>query len=477
MTGLTEAAKARTPLVLDRRRHARRRGALELLRRPGPARRGRRRRAGAGQPAAQRATPTPCARSGTAVGQRRAGAAQPAARRRQRRGRLAGGRRRGRLPPRPRAPSPDAVAGGRRGAIAAADRPVHRRRAAAPCSPGAREPLHPARAGRSARRSRPRPMGHGSSTATPSRSASAAGSPRRWRPRYIGARATLILAFGARLNALDDRQRRARRRRREGRPGRPRRERSSALTARRPHGHRRRAPHRRDAAPRGARASAAIRATAASPTTCGPRSPPAAGATSPSRTPRATASSTRARSASRSTTCCRPSAPLSSTPGTSWASRRCTFAVPDPEGFVFTPVLPVDRPRPGERDRRRARAPRPPHRRRARRRRRDDGAPRDRDRRPACSADPLRRLRRRGLRRRGPPLPADGPPVETVQFPDADFAAIARGAGAEGVVGPHARRPRPGRAWLDRRDRPLLVDAKVDPDVVAEWLEEAFRAA
>jgi acetolactate synthase I/II/III large subunit len=33
------------------------------------------------------------------------------------------------------------------------------------------------------------------------------------------------------------------------------------------------------------------------------------------------------------------------------------------------------------------------------------------------------------------------------------------------------------RAWLDHRDRPLLVDAKVDPDVVAEWLEEAFRAA
>ena len=71
-----------------------------------------------------------------------------------------------------------------------------------------------------------------------------------------------------------------------------------------------------------------------------------------------------------------------------------------------------------------------------------------------------------------------GHPVETVQFPDADFAAIARGAGAEGDRRPHARGPRAGaRRGSTRRDRPLLVDAKVDPDVVAEWLEEAFRAA
>ena len=44
-----------------------------------------------------------------------------------------------------------------------------------------------------------------------------------------------------------------------------------------------------------------------------------------------------------------------------------------PGGLRLHPVVPVDRPRPGERDRRRARAPRPPDRRRARRRRRDDG--------------------------------------------------------------------------------------------------------
>jgi len=72
-----------------------------------------------------------------------------------------------------------------------------------------------------------------------------------------------------------------------------------------------------------------------------------------------------------------------------------------------------------------------------------------------------------------------GHPVETVQFPDADFAAIARGAGCEGVTVRTLDDLDPVREWLGsgRRDRPLLVDAKVNPDVVAEWLEEAFRAA
>ena len=71
-----------------------------------------------------------------------------------------------------------------------------------------------------------------------------------------------------------------------------------------------------------------------------------------------------------------------------------------------------------------------------------------------------------------------GHPVETVQFPDADIAAIARGAGCEGVTVRTLDDLDGVREWLDhRRDRPLLVDAKVDPDVVADWLEEAFRAA
>ncbi|MEA2384249.1 MAG: hypothetical protein QOH72_4220 [Solirubrobacteraceae bacterium] len=70
-----------------------------------------------------------------------------------------------------------------------------------------------------------------------------------------------------------------------------------------------------------------------------------------------------------------------------------------------------------------------------------------------------------------------GHPVETVQFPDVDFAAIARGAGCEGIIVRTLADLEPVKDWLGARERPLLVDAKVDPDVCAEWLEEAFRAA
>jgi thiamine pyrophosphate-dependent acetolactate synthase large subunit-like protein len=69
-----------------------------------------------------------------------------------------------------------------------------------------------------------------------------------------------------------------------------------------------------------------------------------------------------------------------------------------------------------------------------------------------------------------------GHPVETVQFPDTDFAAIARGAGANGVTVRKLEDLAPVEEWLARRDGPLLIDCKVDPDVCAEWLEEAFRA-
>jgi len=70
-----------------------------------------------------------------------------------------------------------------------------------------------------------------------------------------------------------------------------------------------------------------------------------------------------------------------------------------------------------------------------------------------------------------------GHDVALMRFPPADLAAIARAAGAAGatvrntddldVVGP----------WLAETDpRPLVLDAKVNPTIVAEWLEEAFRA-
>src|SRR4051794_4132565 len=69
-----------------------------------------------------------------------------------------------------------------------------------------------------------------------------------------------------------------------------------------------------------------------------------------------------------------------------------------------------------------------------------------------------------------------GHPVETVQFPDADFAAMARGAGCEGLTVRTLADLEPVSDWLERRERPLLVDAKVNPDVVAEGREEASRA-
>ena len=69
-----------------------------------------------------------------------------------------------------------------------------------------------------------------------------------------------------------------------------------------------------------------------------------------------------------------------------------------------------------------------------------------------------------------------GHQVDATQFPDTDFAALALAAGAEGIT---VRKPEdlaPIKEWLGRRDGPLVIDAKVNPEVRAEWLEEAFRS-
>ena len=87
-----------------------------------------------------------------------------------------------------------------------------------------------------------------------------------------------------------------------------------------------------------------------------------------------------------------------------------------------------------------------------------------------------RDLRRRRLRRRGPPLPAARPrrstspssPTPTSRrSPRPPAAAGSRPRSAEDLDGV--------REWLAHRDRPLVLDARVDPDICAEWLEEAFR--
>jgi thiamine pyrophosphate-dependent acetolactate synthase large subunit-like protein len=66
--------------------------------------------------------------------------------------------------------------------------------------------------------------------------------------------------------------------------------------------------------------------------------------------------------------------------------------------------------------------------------------------------------------------------VNIARFPDTDFAALARAAGAEGVTVRKEGDLAPVEDWLERRNGPLLIDAKVNPHVRAEWLEEAFRA-
>jgi thiamine pyrophosphate-dependent acetolactate synthase large subunit-like protein len=68
-----------------------------------------------------------------------------------------------------------------------------------------------------------------------------------------------------------------------------------------------------------------------------------------------------------------------------------------------------------------------------------------------------------------------GQAVDLAQFPGTDFAALAEAAGCEGLTIRRVEDLQGARAWLERRDRPLVLDAKIDPDVCAEWLEEAFR--
>jgi acetolactate synthase I/II/III large subunit len=70
----------------------------------------------------------------------------------------------------------------------------------------------------------------------------------------------------------------------------------------------------------------------------------------------------------------------------------------------------------------------------------------------------------------------DGHPLGTVRFPPADIAAIGRGFGCEGVVVRRAEDLAAVRTWLDGpRDRPVVIDAKVTAARGSWWLEEAFR--
>ncbi len=70
----------------------------------------------------------------------------------------------------------------------------------------------------------------------------------------------------------------------------------------------------------------------------------------------------------------------------------------------------------------------------------------------------------------------DGFPLETVEFPPTDIAALARGYGFEAVTVRTAADLKPVRDWVaGPRSAPLLIDAKVVREHGSWWLEEAFR--
>ncbi|GHH10241.1 thiamine pyrophosphate-binding protein [Streptomyces lanatus] len=70
----------------------------------------------------------------------------------------------------------------------------------------------------------------------------------------------------------------------------------------------------------------------------------------------------------------------------------------------------------------------------------------------------------------------DGHPLDTVRFPPTDIAAVARGYGFEAVTVRTRADLKAVADWVaGPRGAPLLIDAKVVADQGAWWLEEAFR--
>jgi thiamine pyrophosphate-dependent acetolactate synthase large subunit-like protein len=65
--------------------------------------------------------------------------------------------------------------------------------------------------------------------------------------------------------------------------------------------------------------------------------------------------------------------------------------------------------------------------------------------------------------------------IDIVQFPDTDFAAIARGFGARGVTVRTLDDLEPVRTWAaEGAPGVLVIDAKINPDLEADWHAEHF---
>jgi len=71
---------------------------------------------------------------------------------------------------------------------------------------------------------------------------------------------------------------------------------------------------------------------------------------------------------------------------------------------------------------------------------------------------------------------SDGEPLDTVRFPDTDIAAVGAGYGFDTVTVSRPEHVRGVAEWVaGSRDRPLMVHARVASPRGSWWLEEAFR--
>jgi len=70
----------------------------------------------------------------------------------------------------------------------------------------------------------------------------------------------------------------------------------------------------------------------------------------------------------------------------------------------------------------------------------------------------------------------EGYPLQTVRFPPVDIAAIAAGYGCTAITVRSVADLEPLRHWLTSRpEHPIVIDAKVTAEHASWWLEEAFR--
>jgi thiamine pyrophosphate-dependent acetolactate synthase large subunit-like protein len=65
--------------------------------------------------------------------------------------------------------------------------------------------------------------------------------------------------------------------------------------------------------------------------------------------------------------------------------------------------------------------------------------------------------------------------IDIVQFPDTDFAAIARGHGARAATVRSVEDLDPVRQWVaDGSPGVFVIDGKINPDLEADWHAEHF---